>query len=432
MVVVAVIISTTLVVAGLAAVSIFPPSASSPVSGLATGLGALTTIEEELDQKVSRSWTLFSVIGVASRSPYTPWVIGGNFGSLADSFTSALATMWACGSLPTPSVWNVSGLSDRSENLTNGFAPFWQFMFVNESSPGELVFALGTYVNGSVRVIAPLYQSNSCIQALGMGPGFGLPPFSEPDLDTNIAGPLAYSAISEYDAGFGPYAVLWTDGVPLIANNGWESTLAGYGSAWGVTLTACGLAGSPPPLSPVTSWHVGVESENGTPTAGGVISTQFNCTLPEYRVTFGTVDIASTGVESSATMAVGVSALAKDAYVNNSQGVAAWMTLPQLRDSAGEPLPASADLCTAWILAAGSCRPPQSGWYAVLESPSGGWLDSYGLLDGSPGWEAPNVQIVSNETLVLLSSEPLSGSDDDFALLPEVTSPQIQSSTVSL
>lgn len=435
-IVAAVAVATIMVVAGLATVwwlgSVGSSHGQPSHAGMATGLSALIVVEASLASTTSESWALFSALGIASHTPYTPGTLGGNLSASAN-----LAAMESCGSLPFPSIWNVSGLPDREGNLTDGYAPFWQFLFENESGPGVFDFAIGVYVAGSIHVAAPLVESNSCIQALGFSVYTSSFPLAQPNLETDVGGPLAYANVSRWYSLGSPYAVLWTDGWSMISNNGWESFAGGGGQAWGVTFYTCGQTGVEPPLSSWIAWHTDVETQNGTPEGGAVIATQFICTQSEYNVTMGNGGTSVLGSDFATSLTLGVSGSYHGRFGNvsdlkDTQGIAAWMVLPEVFNASQVPLPLAYDTCPAWVPGIGSCAAPTSGWYAVLLSPSGGWLDSYGLINGSGTWSAPNVPIVSNESLVVLYTHPVTGAGDTFTLDSQVASPQIQATTVGL
>jgi hypothetical protein len=421
----------TVVIAGLSP-ALLSVWGNSPVPrNTITGLGALALVEASLVKTTSESWTLISDVGVASHDSYTPWVIGGIDGSLINASISSLATLWACGSLPLTTVWNTSGLPVRGGNLTDGFAPFWEFLFANASGSSQFVFAIGTYVSGSVKVLGPLNQANPCIRALGLGPGFVPPIASLPSLETDIGGELAYRALTSLDAHFGPYAVVWTNGWPIIANSGWDSTIYTFGAGWIVTFYECGLVGVSPASSTITSWHVVVWLQNGIPTSGGASSTRFGCTLPSYNVTITEQASSRQGTGFAASFSLADNGFSAGSYVADEQGLAAWMVLPKLQRSLGGAPELAPDLCPHWLNGIASCDVPAAGWYAVLLSPGGQWLDSYGVINGSPAWADPGVPVISTETVDILSAFSLSSSGITFQLSSNVTSPVIASNIVT-
>jgi hypothetical protein len=403
------------------------PSDQDSHPGSVTGLQALDLVESLLHDRSSVSWEIFSDLGIAAHSSFTPWVVGS--GSSANNSSVA---MWACGSLGIVSVWNVSALPNRTGDLYDGFAPFWQFMFVNESGPGEFVFAIGTYDHGSVEAVLPLPETNPCIVALGLGSLTSLPPLAQPNLDTNVAGPLAFSYLQAPVSRLGLYAVLWTDGWVVVYNNGWGSYEYQYGASWGSDFYECGITGYSPTANSTVLVSAAEETQNGTPTVGLGLTTQGNCTLSEYNVStkIGQNSARGSGYYVNLTLTVEGFALGK--FVNDLPGLAAWTLHPDISLSNGSTEPVATDLCTGWTASPASCPPPTKGWYAVLTSPTGGWIDSFGFVNGSAEWVAPNPPLFSNETLTVVSSDLLMGSGDTLTLAPTIAWPQILSSSTPL
>lgn len=405
------------------------PSGATVRSGTTTGLAALAMVEIGLPDPAGQSWTLFSDIGIASPTPFTPWVLGGDPNSSANQ----LATIWACGSLPLATVWNVSGLSSQLGNVSDGYAPFWQFMFVNQSSSGQLTFAIGSYSQGRVEVVGPLAQTSGCIEDLGLGPGIPMLGASRPNLETDVGGPLAYAnAAWEFGPDFKPYALLWLDGLPMIANTGSDSFYSTGGIAWQASYYNCGLAGGVPPPDTVNSYHVSVWSQDGTPMVSGPVSVAFNCTLPKYELA-GVLQQVSGGQDAaSPQVGITVSGPFGEGIQTNVQGLGAWMMDPSLADRNQTSLAPTLDLCPTWVSDLASCPPPSGGWYAVLLSPSGQWLDSYGVVNGTPAWAAPNVPVLTNETFAILASTATNLTGATLRFLPQVAWPSISASPITL
>lgn len=326
-------------------------------------------------------------------------------------------------------MWNSSSLPVTPGNLSDGNATFWQFLFTDDTGPGTVSFAIGTYDAGTVGVVAPLSQTNSCIEALGLGPGFASPGYSEPDLDSTVAGEIAYRALIANAPQFGPYAVLWTNGYPILANSGWASFLALAGSVWDVDFYACGQAGVTPPYSAVTSWHVQGSAlvNSSREEATGI---QFNCTLSSYDLTLALNGTSSRPSGVATDLAITATGRTNSTPVPEVQGLAAWMFTPHVNESDGASESPAADACLQWVPDVTDCGTPTSSWYAVLESPSGAWLDSYGIVNGSAGWVEAGSPIVTGETLVLISSGSLDGTT--LGLGADVLLPSITTSAVAL
>ena len=432
---IAILIAAVIIVAGVSLYEVFrAQGATTALTPDVPGLAALQMVEAALSRVSSQNWTPFSDLGIASLTPYTPGIMGNQSGVVgADNSSEAnLKAMWACESLPFPSVWNASGLPARSGNITDGYAPFWQFLLWNVSAVGQITFAIGVYVSGDVYVAAPLSESNPCIQGLGVDGWVGS--VSIPNIETSVAVPFVSTVLSGAYEQIGRFAVLWTDGWPAISNNGWGGTEYGAGVAWRVTYYSCGQAWVGPPPSEWVAWSAGVYLQNGTPRYGLAGSTGSFCTLMDYIVTFGKVVGGSGGSGFAYRSILNVSGsyhgmFGNQSNVSGAQGVAAWMVQPQVL-TFGPSTATSADLCPDWTRNPRSCPLPGTGWYAILESPNGEWLDSYGLVNGSPNWTAPNAPIVSGESLVILSANSLAGSNDTLSMESTVSDPLIQGTHV--
>jgi hypothetical protein len=62
------------------------------------------------------------------------------------------------------------------------------------------------------------------------------------------------------------------------------------------------------------------------------------------------------------------------------------------------------------------CRASGSGWYAVLLSSSGSWLDAYPSSPNGSAWEIPNVSLVSNQYLVVVVPGSWNVTGDIFSM----------------
>ena len=391
-------------------------------AGEATGLSALRQVENGLPNGTVEIWTPFSNLGISSAAPFAPSVVGGN-----QSGPQSLRALWACRALPITSVWNVSEIPVRGGNLSDGYAPFWQFMFSNLSTLGVLTFAIGTYVSGSVQVVGPLAESNGCVRSLGIGNWANLT--SQPTVDTNFGGPRAYKLLASAISQMSGTLMIWDDGWLPILNNGLGAVLH-YGSSWDAEFYGCSQVGVESLPRSTISAIASVYASNGTVVVTPVATTIGNCTWPRYN--------ASESNESSIFTSAGSALRVTLSVLAPGQGVAlgltAWMVSPQVY-SGGPPnaLPVGRNGCPAWVSnESAKCLAPSKGWYAVLSAPDGGWLDSYGETNGTPGWACPGVSVTTNESLTILSASTLSGVGDFLTFVSLVGNPQITTFPLSL
>jgi hypothetical protein len=108
-------------------------------------------------------------------------------------------------------------------------------------------------------------------------------------------------------------------------------------------------------------------------------------------------------------------------------GLANWMTDWNLTTSSGAPLPVAGSGCAAWVPALADCASNESGWYAVVLSASGEWINSFGVQPGGAvGWSEPVTALVSHQELVIVCPSSWNMEGDSL----NVTS-TISTSTVS-
>ena len=89
-------------------------------------------------------------------------------------------------------------------------------------------------------------------------------------------------------------------------------------------------------------------------------------------------------------------------FYPDASGIVSWMTHLNLTNRTGSVLPPAQPTCREWVPTIGDCSANRSGWFVVLESPYGEWLDSYGASVAGSNWSVPNVSIVSNQQLVIV------------------------------
>jgi hypothetical protein len=67
----------------------------------------------------------------------------------------------------------------------------------------------------------------------------------------------------------------------------------------------------------------------------------------------------------------------------------------------------SAELCGPGSVNLTACPPPSQGWYAVLLSPTGQWLDSYPTATNGTSWAVADVNLQSGDRVAFISSANL-------------------------
>jgi hypothetical protein len=356
---------------------------------------AIAGVNQSLRNVSGGPWGLFSIYGVAAQAPFSADVISYPLNNQTANACQAQfngLTLWN-GTIPV-----------FTGTLNSGTAPFWQFGFYSNVTQ-QIVLA--TNVEGSVHIYPPMSANGSCHPwyDLGSNPGTWVKQLA-PFLPNSPA--IAQSAMTQvgnlswfYPSS--PWAEIYTTGPGVFVGFG---DLEGFA---GVILERCGLLGVSN-LQSVLPW---AENLNGTD--GGYSNETGNCAVLNYPyfAGYGSYDLvpgpANTSVTTGAlqlslSYQVGIVEHNQTApYVFDGWGLANWMTSWNLTNASGEHLPLAVPGCREWVSTVADCAANALGWYAVVLSASGGWLDSYGVLPGGGvGWSEPVTALVSHEQLVVV------------------------------
>lgn len=357
-------------------------------------------------------WHLFWGVGIAAQVAFSPSVIG--------YFASENLTVNNCGRLfDGVTLWNGS-IPVFDGSFESGTAPFWQFAFYSNAS-NEILFA--TDVRGAAKIFAPVpneYLLDGCMpwDDLGNPPDPGswvglLSPF--PANTPTIARSVSSVLNTQWLNGQGPWAEIYQIG-PGMFNS--------FGDVPGGVATffdRCGLLGVTG-IQPLTSVTTTLEGQyptlgNGTHNCAVLnypnpLAVEGNYSLlfstPSYNATSGTTRVT---IPFQAT----IRGLNSSAPVDSDAwGLASWMTSFNLTTSTGGSLSVGTPSCSNWVPSLSACTANSSGWYAVLLSSSGQWLDSYGVTTDSTGWTVPVTALVSHQQLVVVIPSSWSVLGDEF------------------
>jgi hypothetical protein len=352
--------------------------------------GALAALNGSLSTASGGPWTLYAVWGIASPEPFDPDALGwNNYSQAVNSCSEEFSglTMWN-GSIP---------IFDGTFN--SGTAPFWQFAFFSNSSQAVLI---ATNVLGHPHVYPPMAMTSPCAigTALGDSPWVYSKVLSPLPVDTPILAESAMRAIgaqwvSDHKSPYEVYTFgfnLWGSGnlaglivkfarcaeidytgvQPLLEVG---VTFNGSSNSYFVGEQGCGNVDSLNPPPPVYSPYL------------------LNFTPP---TTFSSVD----GILLNQTFQV-LEGNKTTGFYSNAEGLVSWMTTLTLRTAADLKLQSAAPTCTNWVSWIGDC-PNATGWFAVLTSASGEWLDSYPSSPGGSQWELPTTSLADGQELVVV------------------------------
>ncbi len=353
-------------------------------------------------------WLPTSVLGIASEVPAAP---------VPNYKDSLNLTMRLCGAVPGVTVWNSSGIPIFTGTLNSGAAPFWSFIFKNAS--GTYLYA--TNLEGKVNVYGPSATFESCLQAAGIGSSN----FVNPAVDTPEVAEDAYVAAGENfsikHSALAEYYVLGNDQIL-------EPDASSFG--WVVNYFVCDTVG----VSGIENYTaVGVLTSGGKSTTF-VDNGWLGCTLSDYRLAFGAISANSTTSFGSTTdvslpfQVTAPGALANNTTLYDGWGLVSWMTQLHLQATGAKELPVAIATCRFWTSSLTSCPANSSGWFAVLLSQNGAWLDSYPSSANSSEWTVPNVIVSSQDQLVLVCPESWNVSGDTINVTAGPLAPQVSGS----
>jgi hypothetical protein len=382
------------VVAGAGSYLVLVPHAGNTVNRIVddgpTFYQALGQLNASVQAAPGGPWTLYTVYGVATPVPFSPSALGWISQNLTVNSCAALfngLTLWN-GSIPL-----FNGTFD------SGTAPFWQIMFFSNASHSVLV---ATDVLGHPHVYPAIPMTSPCM----MGSSLAFDPWGwakvlnplpadSPTLARSAVGDLGTAWFANNPGAFEAFRFgsnYWGSGNPggLVINfercgevgraGVQPAASVGVSSVGDVVTTFVGVEGcgnvariGPPPV--LFSFQLGFSHQSTVASSGSIY----------IDVPFQTLLTNKSGTVST-----------------DASGIVSWMVRLNLTNAAGVALPVAGSPCNRWVASPGNCRSNSTGWFLILESPSGAWLDSYGAQSSGVNWSVPDVSLVSNQQFVLV------------------------------
>lgn len=376
---------------------------------------ALASLNTSITNESGGPWSIFSVMGIAAQGQYSPSVKG------YVSINASIPVNGCQAALDGLTMFNGS-IPIFTGTFNSGTAPFWQFAYYSNETSEVLV---GTNVLGVPHLFAPFPLQDNCTHAWG---DFGLDPaqwaeqvYSNSSLPPNS--PIAAQAVwstddTEYLDRHLPLVELFTSGPAMLAG----TQDLPYGRL-GVDFVSCGLVGfTGYKMDPDWATGFGMAyysgvNKNGSFPGGSGFNATTNCyvgntaTVPgavtgSYQLSFSPVSASS----GETTTWVAASTWVNFTLTNHGGGeytdmwgLANWMTSQNLTTPSDSRLPFGMPACTSWMPSIYDCSANSSGWYAVVLSANGEWINSYGVLPiGTVGWSEPVTALVSYQQLVIV------------------------------
>jgi len=342
-------------------------------------------------------WSLFSVYGIAAQVPFSMNVWG---------YPSQNVTVNACmAQFNGLTTWNGTPPVFHG-SFDSGTAPFWQLGYYSVATQEILVV---TDTMGLDHIYAPMSISSPC----GSHAWYDFP--TSPDYWANQLTPLpvntplaAATALPMMDPNWisknQPLVEIYTSGPGMLTRAGDRA-----GGAWSVIVQGCGMAG----VTGIEPLILGEVTRDGQ--IGGVINATTNCSIQysgppagddgAYGLLFSPVIVSTSGTTSRFTSSFQVGQTnpnGSTVYNYDGWGLANWMVSLNLTNPDGVQLPMATSGCSTWVPSISDCLDNSSGWYAVLLSPGGQWLGSFGAPGGQTGWTVPVVSMVDHQQLVIV------------------------------
>lgn len=401
------VIATMALIAGVSAFGVWllavsPGGQQSESVDGPTLYQALAIVNSSVSVAVGGPWTLFGIWGIASPLPFSPGALGWPMNNATANNCSAQfngLTIWN-GSIPL-----------FTGSFDSGTAPFWQFAYFSNTSHGLLI---ATNILGVAYVYSAMGMDSPCARATSLGAA----PWSWAITSDNFPANSPTLARSAWEAGAGAWS--------SSDSHGFEAFVLGF-NWWGsgnpggniVRFGRCGVVGFTgiQPFLDVSlngngSWNSNFQ---GTQGCGDVMSLGPPPVYASYSFVFSSQYSSKVPNGTATRLAFQVAHGNASTGMNfDAGGLVSWMSVLALKSSVGSALPSVPSGCPNWVASLSECVPSESGWYAVLLSATGGWLDSYPSQSNATAWPLPNVSIVSNQILVLVAPSGWNLSDDSL------------------
>jgi len=377
-----------------------------PPAGWATFRTAWSDVSRDFGVFANGTWTVRFAEGAAADGPWSPPAV---------LWAESVPETWdACAAqlsgVSTLTFWNSSlyPYSVSPDVFSSGAAPLWTFIF-NGTGTSTIVaswLAGQVLINGVLGPASPCFNVSPPLSDVFQAiPADRIQPSTELDSDV-----FASAAISEEPNASSfhvapvpsppsPAFALYFPGaqsVPITVNrpNTWVTA---YGS--------CGMAGQLGSGFTLTDYVF-----NATSAAGNNwFSIKLTCADSYYILNMSRTALSnppsSSGVyrewnlsSSFLTSAVPATWTASDLTTS----LIRWWVVNG--PGAGVTIPSSVAVCSASSTNLSRCLPPVSGWYVVLLSPNGTWLDSYPTVANGTTWTVPGVHVASGDQIVFVGS----------------------------
>jgi len=400
------------------------PNYPSPPSGWVTLHSAWSQVSGAFSAFANGSWRVSFAEGVAADGNWSPpaylWALYS-----PSAWTSCEAQL---SGVSTVTFWNASvyPASSSPTVFSSGAAPLWTFVFSDSNSS---TFVASWFL-GNVILNGYLTTGSPCLKLWMFNSSAWWTVDPSHELDSNaIASEVQaedqYLAQGPFPPGGGfapmpvppePSVALYFPGQELL-----PSEVLGA-SQWTVAYTACGLSGSYGQIAPYVAYLL-----NATAVPQGHsyawLSSRPSCYDSDYDVNFtktttvGAPTNLSQYFEWKLNVSFMTSAVPARWNLSDLSASDFQFQLGSINPPFGD-FNSSAELCGPGSSNLTSCPPPAHGWYAVLLSSDGTWLDSFPTAQSGSNWSLPGVGIESGDQIAFVGSNYPWGSLESLNIRP--------------
>lgn len=380
----------------------------SPPKGWTTLDGAWTAVSDAFSALANGSWNISFAEGVAADGHWSPPAtlfnfVGGPAWTACESQLSGISSL---------TFWNASHYpaTESATDFTSGAAPLWTFIF---NGTGTLTFVASWFL-GKVILNAALGPGSVCLQYEIFSPPAYQRVAPSQELNSDVIA-KEVGAEAEYLSRIGSTGGLTP--LPVPPNPGVALYLPGPQllpyiltgqPQWTLAYTTCGLNGFYGTSAPFTGYLMNSTAVPSGHSYSWIIGPG-PCYDTEYLVRLNrTAVVGAPGTggqyfEWKTNVTFMTSAVPSHWKLSDLSTSLFGFQLGSPPPSSGS-LPSSEALCGPGSQNLTECPAPATGWYAVLLSPTGAWLDSYPTSPNGTQWAIPDVPVSSGDLIAFVGS----------------------------
>lgn len=389
-----------------------PAAYSLPPAGWATFDTAWKDVAGSLARFANGSWTISFAEGVAADEPWSP--PASYYGTVWSACEAQLS------GISTVTFWNASEYpaSQSPDDFSSGSAPLWTFIL---NGTGTQTFVV-TWLLDKIILNGALEPGGPCFDT-DLFTDYGRPINPALWLDSSvIAGEVNQANAAALTGPSGTSEALPVPPTPAAALYfpGTQAFAGGWGgpAEWSFVYSTCGLEdrfGN-------STFFAYTPSAIAKGPAPILIAGWFPCYRSDYFVQFNATrgfepqDQDGAYFEWETNVSFLTSSVPATWNLTDLSTSLFGLSLTYTSSLSGGGPPSVLAQCGPGSNNLSSCPIPNSGWYGVLLSRSGTWLDSFPASANGTRWTVPGVPLASQDVFVLLGPYQDIGPFETFGL----------------